>query len=1499
MPFSPPVSARPLLPLLLVLVGALPVHGWQDKPPVPQLQYLEGFQQRPYAVAVSPDGRTVVAGSVDGQIGTWDRLSGEPIRLFQAAPGTILGLDVAKSGNTFAASDIDGSIRLFDLPRRHPLSELTGLTGDPTCVAISPDGRVAVSGDSARIVRVWDLVTKKSLRDLPGHAAAITAVAFVVRSRTVLAAAADGTLRGWLFTNGADQGVLQTAPITSLAVAPEERMLALAGEDGLVRLVSWPPVPRLQLVQHAGNIGGVAFTPDGRIAVSGGVGQQVHLFDGITGKALKSLAGQVSPVTALDIDPPGKLVATGGATGAYQVWQVADAAPRPGRGGHTGSIHAVALDASQPRLATSGADGTVRLWNLTGPPRSLAGHGMSLTAVVVTPDGKTLVTGSSDKSVRTWSAVDGQPRRATKPGAQPVSSVGISPDGLWLAHGDTGGSVQLEKAADGSEARQLGAHSGAVTAITVRPGGKGLVTAGADGTIKTWTPRPVPAIKFPAQPGPVLKLAVSGDRRRLATGSSDGTVRLLASGGGAEQQRLEGLGGTITAITFNNNAGQVAAGNSQGKVRLWNTANGALQGALMAHTSAVTGVLLHPDGKQLLTSGADGTWKLWKLPLPEKDAKPASMVTAHPGGITALQLAPDHQQVLSGGADKLVKLTTLAGQAVRTFSGHAGAITAVTMNKDTVFATSTDKTVRSWARSNGTAGPVTTLPDVSQALALDPGGTRAAVAANDGTVRVIDPKIGRELERFEGHQGPVHSLCWTDPTTIVSGGSDKTLRAVTVSVTGAWIGDATRVHDLVLLPDGRHVVSGGEDKTVRQWTLAGKPVRTFATLVAPVRHVAVSPDGKTVAAGGDPLATQKEVRAWNIADGKQLCAVQAPAGVTALGLVGNQRLVVASSNKSLDYYQVSDGRLLENTSIPAVATDLACSADGKAVFLAAADNKAWKIDTSLEQLLTGHTGAVTGVAFLPDGRWLLSAGADKTVRQWNLETGKSTRQYAGVTAPVTSLALSTDGLRLVAATSDSRVLGWPVKADAGTNAISADMSIAHGVALADVSLSGTGSIIATAGADNQLRLWHAASGKLLERLSGHSAPLTRVALTTDGRRVISGGNDRNVIRWTPAVTSAWPAHKSPIRSIAFTPDGKHLVSGGDDKRVARWLVPEGQPANEYTGATAVVRSLSISRDGRLLVAGGDDKVVRTWSLAEGRPLAQVSLSAAVRGVVVDDSGSTLVAVGDQTVQQFHIASVDGKTQLVAHQQGHGHTKPVTAVALASATRTLVSVGLDRALRSWYSAAEPARATLKGHGGPVYGVSISPDGKLLASGGGDQTVRLWDLATGEAAGVFRGHTHQVTSVAFNPAYKQLASTSLDGTMRVWPLENAETQVVGEGIRGGLLGVAYLPNGNGLSIVGEDRQWRMLNRSDLKIARDLPGHNHTIYAVDFNASGNRAVTLDYSGKLFLWDTSNGNIRFHQQLPIARATSLAFVPDGSEVIVAGDKQQLVRVLIPTAAR
>ena len=1498
--------------LLLVLLAA-PAMAWQDTTPPPQIQYLEGLPQRPYAVAISPDALTVLAGGVDGTIGVWDRKTGEPVRVFQGVAGPVLGLSISRSGKHYAASGIHGPVKIFDLPRRTALAELTGLSGDPTCVAISPDGKVAVTGDAAKIVRVFDLVTKKAARDLPGHTTPITGVTFIPQLRTVLAAAQDGTLRGWLYTNGENQGVIHTAPVNAVVVNTEGRLVAVAGNDGVVRMATWPPVPSQQLVQHGANVAAVAITPDGKTIVSASENQQLQVFDGATGKASRTLAGQLGTTTSVDIHRKGNLVVTGNTTGTWQAWETTQGKAQPGRGGHQQGILSISVSpADIPRLATTGTDGTVRVWTLVAAPAPLSGHAMSLTSIALSADGNTLITGSADKTLRTWTTADSKPGRSLPAIAGTVTNVAAGPKGTLLVRGDTMGRIELAPA--NGKPRTLGAHTGAITAVAVLPDGKTTITAGADGKVRTWTHRPEPAQTFPAHPGPIGFVTRSTDGKQLLTGSNDGKLRLLAAAGGKIIRTLDGLPGTITAGGFARNGTLLVAGNNQGKVRIWNTANGTAVGELMVHSGAVTGVAIHPDGKRLITSGADGTWKVWTLPLPvpagaKKPAakkkpteaiKPVTMVTAHPGGVTSLVLAANGGQVLTGGVNKQVRLFALTGQPVRSFSGHASPVRGIALTADRVVAAGDDKTVRSWTRSNGAAGPIVTLPATVLGLAVDASGQKAAATLSDGSVRVVDLVNGATLEWFVGHKGPVRGVAWTTADTIVSGGDDKSMRTAVVSALSVHIADATAVGDLAVLPDGSGYFTGGADRTLKQWTKAGKPVRTLATLATAIRHVSVSPDGKTVTAGGDPLTSNKELRAFQVADGKQLFSVQMPSGITAVTMAGNSRIAAADSAKALRWFDAVTGTLLESTVTTAVVTDMIASTDGHRLYLAATDNNAWMIRSSLDHLFLGHQGAVSGVAWSADGRWLFSAGSDNTLRQWDTTTGKATRLYSGSNKPLVSLAASANGQRLVAATNDNRILGWPLKADAATAAVASDLAITTPTPIIDVAINADGTIIATGGNDNVISLWNSATTSLRERLPGHTSTLRTVAMTADARRVVSGANDRFVIRFTPAVVAAFQAHKTPIRAAVFSPDGQHLITAGDDKRVARWMVPDGQPINEYTGSSGPVRALAISGNGTLLAAGGDDKVLRTWSVAEGQPTAQATLPATITGVALDATGTTIAATCDLVVRQFDIATVAGKRTLVAHQDGHGHTKNATAIALAAGDRGMVTVGLDRTLRHWYAAAGPPRIELAGHTGPVYSSSFSPDEKLLATAGGDRTVRLWNLETGEAAGTLKGHTHQVTGVSFNPQVKQLASTSLDGTLRLWPLEgDAEVKVFRDGVEGGLLGLAITPNGNGISVVGRDRHWRLLDRATLKPARDLAGHASPIYAVAFNGSGNRAVTLDRSGKLFLWDATNGNIRFHQQLPLKRATSVAYAPDGSEVFVAGDDKRLLKVVIPTSVR
>ncbi|CDF38978.1 WD40-repeat containing protein [Chondrus crispus] len=314
--------------------------------------------------------------------------------------------------------------------------------------------------------------------------------------------------------------------------------------------------------------------------------------------------------------------------------------------------------------------------------------------------------------------------------------------------------------------------------------------------------------------------------------------------------------------------------------------------------------------------------------------------------------------------------------------------------------------------------------------------------------------------------------------------------------------------------------------------------------------------------------------------------------------------------------------------------------------------------------------------------------------------------------------------------------------------------------------------------DGTLRLWSTSERKVLRIFRGHKSRMNCVAMSGDGRRVVSGSGDRSVRVWDvetgAQVGEALVGHTGWVRSVAMSGDGRHVVSGSDDKSVRVWDVETGAQVGEaLVGHTAWVGSVAMSGDGRRVVSGSGDRSVRVWDVETGAQVGEalVGHTSWVWSVAMSGDGRRVVSGSeDGSVQVW-----DVETGAQVGEALVGHTGSVDSVAMSGDGRRVVSGSDDGSVRVWdvETGAQVGEA-LVGHTNWVRSVAMSGDGRRVVSGSGDKSVRVWDVETGAQVGeALVGHTDWVRSVAMSGDGRRVVSGSDDGSVRVWDVERGIT------------------------------------------------------------------------------------------------------------------------------
>ncbi|OAI51804.1 hypothetical protein AYO44_04870 [Planctomycetaceae bacterium SCGC AG-212-F19] len=288
----------------------------------------------------------------------------------------------------------------------------------------------------------------------------------------------------------------------------------------------------------------------------------------------------------------------------------------------------------------------------------------------------------------------------------------------------------------------------------------------------------------------------------------------------------------------------------------------------------------------------------------------------------------------------------------------------------------------------------------------------------------------------------------------------------------------------------------------------------------------------------------------------------------------------------------------------------------------------------------GHTAAILAIAFSSDGKLVLSGSDDRTVRLWDLATGRELRRFEAHRGGVATVAFSPDGK-------------WA----------------------------------ASAGHDRVLILWRVADGKELRRMTGHTDPVTALVFSPDGKLIASGGTDRTVRLWDAASgkeVRGFTGHEGKITSMAFAPDGKTLASASHDHTVRLWDIETGESLRVLHGHTGPVYAVAFAPDGRAVAAGGNDKMVRIWAVQTGQEVRRLEghTNAVIRVAFAPDgktilSGSSRYQTVDQTIRLWDVAT--GKMQ---RSYGGADRNRVSCAAFAPDGKTALTDGPEPVLLRW-------------------------------------------------------------------------------------------------------------------------------------------------------------------------------------------------------------------------
>jgi WD40 repeat protein len=499
---------------------------------------------------------------------------------------------------------------------------------------------------------------------------------------------------------------------------------------------------------HKEDVREVAFSPNGKMIVSGSGDNSLRLWD-LQGNPIgKPFQGHTRPVTSVAFSPDEKMIVSGSEDNTVRLWNTSGKPIGQPLRSHTYPIQSVAISPDGKMIVSGSEDNTVRLWDISGKliGQLVPDKKSPVWSVAISPDGKVIASGRNDGIVHLWDISGKLIGQLVPDKRSAVLSVAFSRDGQTIVTGNYNNRVRLWDTSGNPIGQPLLGHTDVVQSVAISPDGKMIISGSDDKTVRLWDISDPIGKPLEGHKDKVQSVAISSDGKMIISGSDDKTVRLWDISGKSIGRPLEGHKDKVQSVAISADGKMIISGSDDNTVRLWNISGNPIRQPLQGHTGTVRAVAISADGKMIISGSDDKTVRLWNI-----SGNPIRQpLQGHTGAVKAVAFSPDGKMIISGSDDNTVRLWNISGNPIgRPFSGHTRAVSAVAFSPDgkMIVSGSIDRTVRLWDTSGNSIGQLFSGHTLAvTTVAISPNGKIIVSGSHDKTIQLWPAKWEDWLE---------------------------------------------------------------------------------------------------------------------------------------------------------------------------------------------------------------------------------------------------------------------------------------------------------------------------------------------------------------------------------------------------------------------------------------------------------------------------------------------------------------------------------------------------------------------------------------------------------------------------------------------------------------------------------------------------------------------------------------------------------------------------------